>query len=45
MNTKELQERMNKAMEENKRTDEIALKTLGFESVEEFIKNYLDSIE
>lgn len=36
---KDLRERIDKAMEENKKTDEIALKTLGFKSVDEFIKS------
>lgn len=36
---KNLRERLDKAMEENKKTDEIALKTLGFNSVDEFIKS------
>lgn len=36
---KDLRERIDKAMEENKKTDEIALKTLGFNSVDEFIKS------
>ena len=36
MNTS-LQERMQRAMEENRKTDEIALKTLGFKNIDEFI--------
>lgn len=36
---KELQKRMKKAMEENTKADEIALKTLGFSNLEEFIKS------
>lgn len=35
---KNLTKRLEKAMEENKKADEIALKTLGFNSIEEFIK-------
>ena len=38
-----LEKKMRKAMEENKKTDAIALKTLGFKSVEEFIKYKLES--
>lgn len=38
MKTK-LQDRIKKAMEENDKTDKLALKTLGFKSVEEFIKS------
>lgn len=33
-----LKEKLKKAMEENRRTDEIALKSLGFKNLDEFIK-------
>lgn len=41
---KTTEERMKKAMEENVKADIIALKTLGFDSVEDFIKEKLKKI-
>lgn len=39
-----IEERMKKAMEENAKADIIALETLGFDSVEDFIKEKLKKI-
>lgn len=43
--TNNLEERMKKAMEENKRADELALRTLGLKSVEEFIALKLSALK